>query len=221
MGMFDSVQGVSVNGGGIYFKAGQYKVKIVAVKAILSRKNENLFVVETEILESDCPELRPRTKCSQVINLSKHDSGGGNVKAFIAAALDISPTDESVNWVELCEAAASEANPLKGTEMGLICALTKTKAGGDFTLHQWSFISTPEGALSVSTAASFAAAPAAPRTAAPAAPAAPRAAAAPPPPAVAAPAPPATKAWPPGFVAHPNSPGWLWNPQTNAVIAQP
>ena len=130
MGMFSAVQGASVNGGGIYFKAGRYKVEILAVKSILSRKNENLFVVETEIKESDCADLRPNTKCSQVINLSKHDSAPGNIKAFVAAALDISPTSEEVNWEELCDAACTEANPLKGTMMNLICANTKTKAGG-------------------------------------------------------------------------------------------
>lgn len=212
MGMFSAVQGASVNGGGVYFKAGRYKVEILAVKAILSRKNENLFVVETEIKESDCAELRPNTKCSQVINLSKHDSAPGNIKAFVAAALDISPTAEDVNWEELCDAACTEANPLKGTMMNLICATTKTKANTDFTLHQWSFISTPSGALPIATAPLAAAAPAAPRAAVPT----PPAAAAPPPPAA-----PAKAPWPAGFVAHPNSPGWLWNPQTNAVIAQP
>jgi hypothetical protein len=210
--MFSAVQGASVNGGGIYFKAGRYKVEILAVKSILSRKNENLFVVETEIKESDCADLRPNTKCSQVINLSKHDSAPGNIKAFVAAALDISPTSEEVNWEELCDVVCTDANPLKGTMMTLICANTKTKAGGDFTLHQWSLLSAPSGALPTATAP-LATPPAAPRAAAPTPPAASRPAAPLPP--------PVAKPWPVGFVAHPNSPGWLWNPQTNEVIAQP
>jgi hypothetical protein len=199
MGVFSAVTGASVNGGGVYFLAGTYKVKIVAVKMILSRMGENMFVIETEILESDAAERRPGTKCSQVINLSKHESAPGNIKGFMAAALDV-PADE-ITEAE-CDLACTEENPLAGTIMRLACTMTKTRRNTDFTIHQWAFISEPDGAIKAPKAA---AAPA------------PRAAAAPPPPAPAVPAPPAAKAMPPGYQPHPTAPGWLWNPQTNDV----
>jgi len=158
MGMFSAVSGASVNGGGVYFKAGNYEVSLLAVKAVLSRKNENLFVIETEILKSDVESLRPGTKVSQVINLSKHESAPGNIKGFLCAALD-APEDE-VGEAE-AELVTSELNPLAGTKMGLVCTTILTKAKTDFTLHQWRFIRAPEHA--VSQAARAPAAPAAPK----------------------------------------------------------
>lgn len=198
MGLFSKVNDASVNGGGVYFLAGVYKVKITAVKAVLSRMGENMFVIETEIVESDNAERRPGTKCSQVINLSKHESAPGNIKGFMAAALDV-PADHITE--DECDLACSEANPLAGTIMRLTCTITKTRRNTDFTIHQWAFLSEPEGASKLHVP------PPAPRTAA--------APAAPPPPAP--PTPPAAKALPPGYVAHPTSPGWIWNPQTNHV----
>ena len=71
---------------------------------------------------------------------------------------------------------------------------TKTKRGTDFTLHQWSHISPPDGAGKV------AAAPSAPVFAPPA-----------------PPVPAAASKIPAGYQPHPSSPGWFWNPQTNDV----
>jgi hypothetical protein len=193
MGIFSAVNGASVNGGGIYFLAGTFKVKIVAVKMILSRMNENMFVIETEIVESDNPERRPGTRCSQVINLSKHESAPGNIKGFMAAALDV-PADHITE--DECDLACSDSNPLAGTLMRLSCTITKTRRNTDFTIHQWAFLSEPEGATKLTSTAK--AAPAAP-----------------PPPAP--PTPPATKTMPAGYQAHPTSPGWIWNPQTDDV----
>ena len=191
MGVFSKVTTASVNGGGIYFLAGSYKVSIAAVKSIVSRQGDNLFVIECDIVESDVSERRPNTKCSQVINLSKHESAPGNIKAFMAAALDESADNITENE---CERAVSDQNPLEGTIMRLVCATTKTKRGTDFTLHQWSHIAPPDGA-NVPDAAT----------------------AAPPAPAFAPPAPPAASKVPAGYQPHPSSPGWYWNPQTNDV----
>jgi hypothetical protein len=189
MGVFSKVTTASVNGGGVYFLTGSYKVSISAVKSIVSRSGDNLFVIECDILESDVPERRPNTKCSQVINLSKHESAPGNIKAFMAAALDESSDNITENE---CELAVSDQNPLEGTIMRLVCTTTKTKRNTDFTLHQWSFIAPPDKAGQV-------------------------AAAPPPAPAFAPPAPPAAPRVPAGFQPHPSSPGWYWNPQTNEV----
>jgi len=195
MGLFEKVTNATVNGGGVYFKAGTYKVEISAVKSILSRMNENMFVVETEILESNVDELRPGTKCSQVINLSKHDSAPGNIKAFMCAALDVKADEITEDEVEL---AVSEENPLKGTIMGLVCTTTKTKRNTDFTLHQWRHISEPTGSLKATKHVDRHA---------------------PPPAAAGAPPPPPAPRLLPGYVAHPTAAGFQWNPQTNDVRA--
>lgn len=139
MGIFSSVSTANPNGGGVYFLPGTYKVKLAAVKSIVSRAKDNCFVIEAEILESNVPERQPGTKASQVINM-KHDSAPGNIRSFIAAALNVDFKQVGEDEAEL---AVSDLQPLSGTEMYLTAVMTTTKKNTPFTLHQWSFASEP------------------------------------------------------------------------------
>lgn len=139
MGIFSAVSTANPNGGGVYFLPGTYRVKIVACKSITTRMKENCFVIEAEIVNSSVPERAPGTKASQVINM-KHDSAPGNIRGFLAAALNV--PYEQVGEDE-AEAAVSDLQPLSGTEMHLTCVMTTTKRNTPFTLHQWSFASEP------------------------------------------------------------------------------
>jgi len=141
MGMFAGIESARVGGGGIYFLQGIYRVEIVKVFAMKGRKGDDLFIVETKILESDNAERRVGGSCSWVVNL-KHEPALGNIKGFIAAANGIDPTnkaevDSQVNE-EAVEAACHADNPLEGIIIDLEATEIKTKAGGDFTLHKWS-----------------------------------------------------------------------------------
>lgn len=124
----------------MYFLPGQYKVKLLAVKMIVSRKKDDLFIVECEILESNNPDRPVGSKASQVINL-KQDAAMGNIKGFLAAANGIHPGDTARVDAEIdedvSEYAVSSDNPLAGTILNLSCVNVKTRAGGDFTLHHW------------------------------------------------------------------------------------
>jgi hypothetical protein len=143
MGLFSGIEQAKVGQGGVYFLEGLYKIEILRVFTMHSRKGDDLFIVETKILESDQAERRVGTTCSWVVNL-KMDPAMGNIKGFIAAANGIDPNNKDKVDAEVTEEAAefvvSEENPLKGIVMGLEAVPIKTRAGGDFTLHKWQMV---------------------------------------------------------------------------------
>jgi hypothetical protein len=143
---YAGIKDAKANAGGMYFlanKGGQpanYAVKVLRCVDMVSRKKDDLFIVECEITKSDCPERPVGMKPSWVVNL-KQDAALGNIKGFIAAANDIDPSDsaavdEAVDE-EAVEMAVGTDQPLAGTELNLTCLMIKTREGGDFTLHKW------------------------------------------------------------------------------------
>ena len=155
MGLFSGIAGAKVGQGGVYFVANkgpghtdetpawepaQYRVQIKKIEVINSRKGDDLFIVEAKVLESDCPERKAGVSASWVVNL-KQDAALGNIKGFIAAANGIDPgNEEEVNEAvteEVCELVVGKDQPLAGDEIALTCVMIKTRAGKDFTLHQW------------------------------------------------------------------------------------
>jgi hypothetical protein len=140
MSLFDGIEDAQVGQGGVYFLPGKYLVKVLKCITLKSRKREDLFIVECEILESDCPDRKPGSKASWIVNF-KQDAALGNIKGFIAAANGIDPGDESSVkeqvTMDICEYVVSDENPLAGTPVGLVCVNKKTRAGSDFTLHMW------------------------------------------------------------------------------------
>lgn len=217
MGLFSAVSTANPNSGGVYFLPGNYLVEIMAIKAICSRKNENMYVIEAHIIESDNSERRPGTQASQVISM-KHESAPGNIRGFLAAAMN---TDYKEIGEDEAEASFSDVQPLKGTRMQLICVNVKTREGRDYTKHAWSFVAAPSLAARTAADSRIAATanaastvgavrpppPAVGPLPSPAAPypyAPPYAAAPPPPPAVG----------PTDWQAHPSDPRALWSPST-------
>ena len=153
MGMFDDIEGAQVSKSGNYLEPGHYKVTIDAVKSIDSKKESKKFIIiEMTVLKSDNPNIKVGGEYSQVIDTSKV-MFLPNMKIFMAAISGVDPNSEKVNeevtayWTKvlgafvsfsaLCEMVVTEENPLGGTEMDLICRLTKTSDGGDFTKHLW------------------------------------------------------------------------------------
>lgn len=152
MGLFSSVANAQVSQGGIYFLPGKYRIKIVAAKVVRSHKNKDFFVGECEILESNVSKLPVGTRASQVIDISNL-MGPGNIKAFVAAASGVNPSDGDINeqlvakWLELtgeemdieqiCERVVMEDNPLADIEMLLTVVEITTKDGRPFNKHTW------------------------------------------------------------------------------------
>lgn len=156
MGLFGAVDGANVLQGGVYFDPGLYKVKICDTKTHRSQKDgKDYFIVECEVLESDNEKLPPGSHASQCIPTA-HIMGPVNIKAFVAAASDVHPTDEEIDtkvieiwnamlpdnapwsWEQICEYAVGGNNPFGDVELDLECRIVKTKANKDFTKHFWS-----------------------------------------------------------------------------------
>lgn len=132
-GMFDGIETARVSEGGVYFKPGVYLAKILACKAIRDRKGVGTFVAECELLESSEPSLPKGTLCSWVVKLDK-EPALGNIKGFVAAALDADPKAVKAENVEQ---VCSEGNPLKGTILRVSAQNITTKAGAPFTKVTW------------------------------------------------------------------------------------
>jgi hypothetical protein len=151
MSYFSGIGSAKIGISSAYFEAGNYVVDIVAVKMVNSRKREDLYTIETCVVESDNPKVIVGRKYTCQYN-RKHDSFFGNVKGFLAAANGVEPdprnekeiatlfTDESGRDIaeEVAEMSVSDENPLAGTRLTLNCVIKKTRAGNDFTIHNWS-----------------------------------------------------------------------------------
>lgn len=153
MSMFKGIGETKVTAGGAYFEPGLYLVEVTGVKMHTSDTTEqDLWIVETKVLESSNPKIEVGSERSQVVTPGKMFLP--NVKAFVAAASGVDPMDPEVNekveayWSELCsspttfeeipELIVSEQQPLVGVQLGLECVMIKTKAKKqDFTKHKW------------------------------------------------------------------------------------
>lgn len=163
MSLFSGIKDVSISKSGQYFKPGHYKVRVKAVKVQDSQVGaaKKFFIVETEVLRSDCPDIVVGSERSEVIAMD-NVMALPNVKAFIAAASGVDPNSEEINqeveahWKkrltdqkvlqqgedvsfdQICDLVISAINPLGGTELELECVNITTKGEGkDFTKHLW------------------------------------------------------------------------------------
>jgi hypothetical protein len=134
MGKFTGIKTASVSGGGVYFLSGLYVIEVKKCMMINSRKREDLFIVECEIIESNNEKRPEGFSASWVVKMSQ-DAALGNIKGFICAAYDCAESDVDE---DACELIVDEANPLKGTILNLECVDITTRAGTPFTLHKWS-----------------------------------------------------------------------------------
>lgn len=130
---------VSENQGGSYLgydeatrSPGTHKVSINAVKAITSRKGEDLLIVETTILESN---VHPEGyNASQAIKLG-WDSGPRMVKEFVTAALG-RERGEGVTKDEIVASFAPD-QPHCGKVM-VVDVPPPRKESSKFTVPRWS-----------------------------------------------------------------------------------
>ena len=136
MGIFSGIKDAQVSSGGVYFVPGLYPVvEVDACKMIFTRKNEELFVAECKIIESEVPERGPGTHASFTANITRHDAALGNIKGFMVAGFNCS-ADEITD--DVAEEVVSARQPLAGVRLRLEAVNVGTRAGGDFTKHIWS-----------------------------------------------------------------------------------
>ena len=130
-----------------YFPAGFIgTVKISACKGITKRDSSRAFVAELEVVTSNIPEtVRVGGKYSWFQSMKESGTAYPACISFLYAALGL----DSVRDKATIEAkvkprqdfhlnnAVSDTNPLAGATLHLQTALKKTKAGKDFTLHNF------------------------------------------------------------------------------------
>lgn len=104
------------------------------LKMIRSRKGDDVFVAEFDILESEV-ETRPRgTRMSWVVNF-RHDAAPGNVKGFLASLMGISVGEVDADGARY---ACSPKNPCHGKLVRLEASEIITKGTKQpFTLCKW------------------------------------------------------------------------------------
>jgi hypothetical protein len=123
-----------------YFLVGFYKVQIVEVKLFDSTKdNTTSFIIRAKIVTSQVTERPVGTICSQVIKISGNPSALGNIKSFVAACIgaDKSNAKEMASIDDASVLASIEAGDFNGTVLSLDCTNTVTKAGTNYTIHNW------------------------------------------------------------------------------------
>jgi hypothetical protein len=137
-----------------------------------------LFIIETEVRESNNPNRPPGMVCSSFIDLSNRDLAGRHIAGFVTAVHGYDPerlpkdspvapwvepaTGRQMQWGEYAAHAAHDNNPWAGREVGCTVTTIDTKAGDDFSLHKWK----PAATMVVGPMRA-AAAPVAPQAAAP------------------------------------------------------
>jgi len=121
----------------VYPVPGVYPVLMVdSLKMIQSRKGEDLFVAELEILDSQVEERPAGTRMSWLVNF-KHDSAPGNVKAFFCALMGAAESDVTADALRY---SCGPQNPCRGRLVRLEASVTQTRAGNDFTLCNWQLL---------------------------------------------------------------------------------
>ena len=144
MGVFDGIEHVEAEGTSArqYFEPGIYSVAINSVFLHNRRLGGGpLFVVETTVLESNNPSIRPGDRCNWVQSFAL-PSALPRIKTFIGAALGFCPKrqDKEINaqvTAEVCNEVVSSPNPLRGKRLALSCVSKITRAGKDFVQHSW------------------------------------------------------------------------------------
>lgn len=137
MGVFDGIEHVVAEGTSSlrqYFEPGNYTVAIEQVFLHEKRLGGGkLFIVETKVIDSDNPHIKPGEQRNWVQSLAL-PYALPRIKAFIGAALgDINKTINT----ELCEFIVGVKNPLAHNIVILKCLSKTSKSGKNFISHIW------------------------------------------------------------------------------------
>ncbi len=119
---------------------GSHTVEIVAVRFKHSDQYDATYLIaEFKVVESDHESVRIGGTYAWAHNMLNKWYGASNTKQFIAAALGMDPTSAEAKAItrETVEEAWGEAQPLAGEMLRLKTTPKVSKAGNDFTVHDW------------------------------------------------------------------------------------
>lgn len=137
MSMFSGITEVSSSQGGQWVKPGKHHFKITALKSPPRLRAGQCFIAELKVISSTNPDYTEGQSVSWVRNITKHkEMALGDVKAFIAAALNIK--EDQVNE-EIADGVVAPDQPLKNYEVLCEAFNRPTKDGGEFTRTLWTY----------------------------------------------------------------------------------
>ncbi len=144
MGLFSDINNHSQSGGGAWWKKGNYKIRIERVVFKHGFKGMS-YIIESEVLESDNPEIEVGDKRSQVIKLEKTPAKG-NIASFLRVCVATGTALDTGEVLDVEKIAIEESDveksfgpeqPCAGLELELYCYDTQTQTGGNFTVCQY------------------------------------------------------------------------------------
>ena len=144
----------ATRGGGIYFRTGDYEVEVNACKDIITQKNEEMFILETKVIESTNPLLPEgsRPAWTQKFQGDAAVMAPQNMKMLWCALMNLNlfdPKDaaaiaaiEEKDWKAFASEAISDGQPLSGVRLHVEAVATFSKKqtaefpnGKPFTKH--------------------------------------------------------------------------------------
>jgi hypothetical protein len=132
--VFSRIAGAKQQEGGVYVVAGVYPIlRVDALKVIKTRKGDDMFIAEFEILQSQVEDRPAGTKMSVTHNF-RHDVTPNLVKTFFAKMMGV--MDDEINEEGL-RYAVSEKQPCNGR---LVRLEAFKKEGKDYLVHTWTEI---------------------------------------------------------------------------------
>lgn len=135
----------------LYFGPGSYRVRLDVCKAIeaeIAFDGVASFIAECIVLQSTNPMIKPGAVVGWVNKYHKDPKKGGVARAlasqkqFFAAALkaddlDVAMKTLGMNLKTFATYVSSEANPLRGVILDLVCTEKKRKDKEPITIHRW------------------------------------------------------------------------------------
>lgn len=133
MGIFGGIKDAQYSDGGVYILPGVFRVKITKVLYKKTRKGQDAFIVEMEVVESTRQDRPVGSTMSWMVTLDK-EPALGNIKQFLAETAE---ADMSAITEEVVEAAISAAQPFANRFVRCSANEITTKAGRPFTKVKW------------------------------------------------------------------------------------
>jgi hypothetical protein len=131
---FQQAANADENQGGVYVLPGVYPIlQIDTLKMIRSRKGDDLFIAELEIIESQVKE-RPRGSRMTWIANFRHEPTPAAVKTFFVRLMGVPGEEIDADGMRM---SVGEKQPCKGRLVRMEAVEKDTKSGGKFTTCNW------------------------------------------------------------------------------------
>lgn len=144
------IKDAQVFGRGQYLKPGKYKLRLLKMFTIRTRKKGAALIVDFEVLESDNSEIKEGSTRNWYQGLADEDIAFPSIKEFMLRLFGYEDGDDEVEdfeekldeLMDVCgddhwKNEEDEDHPLHGKTIAVECYMKQTNKGNDFTVHNW------------------------------------------------------------------------------------